>query len=133
MLRRLQCAGAQAIAALWLDRQAPHTPSWTVDWLEVVVVRLEAWKAFATLAGAQRALEFAKVCYPGLDLTQLSMFRQEAGAELVAVECDLTIHTSVIAEYTNTGDFVPELNENGAEAPLEWCGLNLDDGEDSTE
>ena len=31
MLRRLQCVGAQAIAALWPDMQAPRTPSLTAD------------------------------------------------------------------------------------------------------
>nr|XP_020164909.1 uncharacterized protein LOC109750353 [Aegilops tauschii subsp. strangulata] len=104
MLRRLQRAGAQAISALWPDMQAPLTPSRTADWLEVAAGRLE-----------------------------LTTFRQEASAELVAVERDLQIRASVIAEYTNTGIFVPELNENGVEAPPEWFGLNPDDGEDSTE
>ena len=61
------------------------------------------------------------------------MFRQEASAELVAVERDLQIRASAIAEYTNTDIFVPELNKNGIEAPPEWFGLNLDDGEDSAE
>ena len=78
-------------------------------------------------------MEFAKAWYPGLDLAQLAMFRQEADADLVAVERDLTIRAAAIAEYTNTGDFVPELNENGTEAPPEWFGLNLVDGEDSAE
>nr|XP_020155049.1 actin cytoskeleton-regulatory complex protein PAN1-like [Aegilops tauschii subsp. strangulata] len=58
---------------------------------------------------------------------------QEASAELVAVERALSIRASAIAEYTNTGVFVPELNENGVEVPLEWFGLNPDDGEDSAE
>ena len=61
------------------------------------------------------------------------MFRQEAGAELAAVERDLTLHADAIVEYTNTGVFVPELNENGAEALPEWSRLNPDDGEDSAE
>ena len=42
MLRRLQCVGAQAIAALWPDVQALRTPSRTADWLEVAASRLEA-------------------------------------------------------------------------------------------
>ena len=79
--------------------------------MEVAADRLEAWKGSAARAGAKRALEFAKAWYPGLDLAQLTMFQQEAGAELVAVERDLQIHASAIAEYTNTGIFVPELNE----------------------
>ena len=95
--------------------------------------RLEAWKGSSARAGARRALEFVKAWYPGLSLAQLATFRQEAGAELVAVERDLTIRTAAIAEYTNTGDFVPELNENGAEAPPEWFGLNPEDGDDSAE
>nr|XP_020147999.1 uncharacterized protein LOC109733208 [Aegilops tauschii subsp. strangulata] len=57
----------------------------------------------------------------------------EAGAELVAVERDLTLRAAAIAECTNTGVFVPELNENGAEAPPVWFGLNTDDGEDWAE
>ena len=52
---------------------------------------------------------------------------------MVAVERDLTLCLAAIAEYTNTGVFVPELNENRAEAPPEWFGLNPDDGEDSAE
>ena len=61
------------------------------------------------------------------------MFRQEAGTELVAVERALTIRAAAITEYTNTGDFIPELNKNSAEALPEWFGLNPDDGEDSAE
>ena len=61
------------------------------------------------------------------------MFRLEAASELAAVERDLTIRASATAEYTNTDIFVPELNKNGIEAPPEWFGLNLDDGEDSAE
>ena len=56
MLRRLQRVGAQAIATLWPDMQAPRTPSLTADWLEVVVGRLEAWKGSSARAGARRAL-----------------------------------------------------------------------------
>ena len=61
------------------------------------------------------------------------MFRQEAQEELVAVEDDLVKRAAAIAEYTNTNIFIPELAENGAEAPLEWFGLNPEDGEDSAE
>ena len=39
----------------------------------------------------------------------------------------------VTTEYTNTGDFIPKLNENGAEVPPEWFGLNPADSEDSAE
>ena len=42
MLCRLQRVGAQAIATLWPDVQALHTPSRTADWLEVAAGRLEA-------------------------------------------------------------------------------------------
>ena len=51
----------------------------------------------------------------------------------MAVEDDLVKRAAAIAEYTNTSIFVPELAENGAEAPPEWFGLNLEDGEDSAE
>ena len=49
------------------------------------------------------------------------------------VERDLVKWAAAIAEYTNTSIFVPELAENGAEAPPEWFGLNPEDGEDSAE
>ena len=65
MLRRLQRVGAQAIAALWPDMQAPHTPSLTTKWLEVKAGRLKAWKGSSARAGACRALEFVKAWYPG--------------------------------------------------------------------
>ena len=45
MLRRLQCAGAQVLAALWPGEMIPRTPNRTADWLEVAVGRFEAWKA----------------------------------------------------------------------------------------
>ena len=133
MLRWLQCVGAQAIAALWPDMQAPRTPSWTADWLEVAAGRLEAWKGSAARAGARRALEFAKAWYPGLSLAQLATFRLEAQAELATVEDDLVRRATSIAEYTDTSVFIPERDENGEEAPPEWFGLNPDDGEDSAE
>nr|XP_020182111.1 uncharacterized protein LOC109767802 [Aegilops tauschii subsp. strangulata] len=120
MLHRLQRAGAQAISALWLDRQTPRTPNRTADSFKVAAGRLEAWKGSAARAGAWRALEFTKAWYPGLDLGQLATFRKEASAELVPVERDLTLRAAAIAEYTNTGIFVPELTVYGAEVPPEW-------------
>ena len=47
MLRRLQRAGVQVLAALWPGETIPRTPSRTADWLEVAVGRFEAWKASA--------------------------------------------------------------------------------------
>ena len=78
MLCRLQRIGAQAIAALWPDMQAPRTPGLTSNWLEVAAGRLEAWKGSSAQAGARRALEFVKVWYPGLDLDWLATLRSEA-------------------------------------------------------
>ena len=78
MLHRLQRVGAQVISALWPDMQALHTPSLTANWLEVAAGRLEAWKGSSARAGARQALEFVKAWYPGLDLAQLTTFRQEA-------------------------------------------------------
>lgn len=40
---------------------------------------------------------------------------------------------SVIAEYTDTSAFVPELNDDGVALPEEWFGLIPADGEDSVE
>ena len=40
---------------------------------------------------------------------------------------------SMIAEYTDTSAFIPELNNDGVALPEEWFGLNLADGEDSME
>ena len=51
----------------------------------------------------------------------------------MAVEHDLIKWAAAIAEYTNTSVFIPELAENGANAPPEWFGLNPEDGEDSAE
>ena len=42
LMRRLQRAGDQAVAALWLDIPALRTASRTADWLEVAASRLEA-------------------------------------------------------------------------------------------
>ena len=78
-------------------------------------------------------MEFVKAWYPGLNLAQLTTFRQEAQEELVAVEDDLVKRAEAIAEYTDTSVFFPERAEYGAEAPPEWFGLNPEDGEDSAE
>ena len=75
MLRRLQCVGAQAIAALWPDMPVLHTSSQTADWMEVAAGRLEAWKGSSARAGARWALEFIKAWYLGLDLDRLAAFR----------------------------------------------------------
>ena len=72
MLHQLQRIGAQVLAALWPDEVVPRTPSRTADWLEVVVGRFEAWKAFAARSGARRALEFIKAWYSELSLDQLA-------------------------------------------------------------
>jgi hypothetical protein len=61
------------------------------------------------------------------------MFRQEAREELVAAGPALTRRVVAIAEYTETGVFLPELDKEGAEVPPDLFGLNPDDGEDSAE
>jgi len=78
-------------------------------------------------------LEFIKGWYLGLNLAQLTMFRQEAQEELVAVERDLVRRAAVIAKYTDTSLFVPKLTENGVVVPPEWFGLNPEDDEESDE
>ena len=40
---------------------------------------------------------------------------------------------SAIADYTDTGVFAPEVDDNGVAQPEEWFGLNPADGEDSAE
>ena len=124
-MRRLQRAGAQAVAALWPDMPALRTASRTADWLEVAAGRLEAWKGSSARAGARRALEFVKAWYPGLDLDRLAAFRSEAQAELEAVEGALIERAAAI--------FVPERAEGGEEVPPEWFGMNPEYGEDSAE
>ena len=114
-MRRLQRAGAQAVAALWPDMPALRTASRTADWLEVAAGRLEAWKGSSARAGARRALEFVKAWYPGLDLDRLDAFQSEAQAELEAVEGALIERAAAIAEYTDTSVFVPERAEGGEE------------------
>ena len=131
MLRQLQRVGAQAIAALWPDKQAPRTPSRTADWLEVTAGRLEAWKGSSARAGVRRALEFDKAWYPGLDLDRLATLRSEAQPELAAAEDALVKRSATIAEYTDTSIVVPEQAEDGEEVPPEWFGMNPDYNEDS--
>ena len=46
------------------------------------------------------------------------------------VERELVQRAATVAEYTDTSVFVPELAENGTEAPQEWFRLNPEDGED---
>ena len=108
LLRRLQRAGAQAVAALWPGTPALCTASRTADWLEVAAGHLEAWKGSSARAGARRALEFVKAWYPGLDLDRLAAFRSEAQAELEAAEGALVERAAAIAEYMDTSVFVPE-------------------------
>ena len=71
--------------------------------------------------------------YPGLDLAQLATFRQEAAPKLAAASRDLTQRAAAIADYTDTTEFVPELNKESAEVPPNWFGLNPEYGEDSVE
>lgn len=133
LMRRLQRAGAQAVAALWPGMPALGTTSRTADWLEVAAGLLDAWKGSSAQAGARRALEFVKAWYPGLDLDRLAAFRSEAQAELEAVEGAFIERAAAIAEYTDTIVFVPERAEGGEEVLPEWFGMNLEYGEDSTE
>lgn len=121
------------LSALWPGEVIPRTPSQTADWLEVAAGRFEAWKASAARAGARRALEFVRAWYPGLDLTQLATWRQEANEELEAVRPAIIQRASAIAEYTDTSAFVPELNDDGVALSEEWFGMNPADGEDSAE
>ena len=133
MLRRLQRAGAQVLAALWPGETIPRTPSRTADWLEVAVGRFEAWKASAARLGAGRALEFVRAWYPGLSLDQLRTWRMEADAELEEVRPAIAQRASTIAECTDISVFVPEIDDDGVAQPEEWFGLNLAVGEDSAE
>ena len=132
MLRRLQRAGAQVLAALWPGEVIPRTPSRTADWLEVAVGRLEAWNASAARSGARRALEFVRAWYPGLNLDQLRTWRWEAD-ELEVVRPDIIQRASAITDYTDTSAFAPEVNEHGVAQLEEWFGMNPAEGEDSTE
>ena len=51
----------------------------------------------------------------------------------MAVESDLVRRAVAITDYTDTSVFVPELVDEGAEAALEWFGLNPEDSKDSAE
>ena len=133
MLRRLQCAGAQLLAALWPDEVIPRTPSRTADWLEVAVGRFEAWKASAARSGARRALEFVKAWYPGLSLDQLATWRQQADTELEPARPAIIRRALAIADYADTSVFAPEVDDNGVAQPEEWFGLDPTAGEDSAE
>ena len=117
LLRRLQRAGAQVLAALWPGQVVPRTPSRTADWLEVAVGRFEAWKASAARSGARRALEFVKAWYPGLNLDQLATWRQQADTELEPARPAIIRRASAIADYTDTSVFAPEVDDNGVAQP----------------
>nr|XP_020152677.1 uncharacterized abhydrolase domain-containing protein DDB_G0269086-like [Aegilops tauschii subsp. strangulata] len=133
MLRRLQRVRARVLTTLWPDSLIPRTPSRTAEWLEVAVGRFEAWKGSAARPGARRALEFVKAWYPGLHLAQLATFRLEAAPELAAASLDQTHRAAAIADYADTFMFVSELNEEGAEVPPNWFGMNPEYEEDSVE
>ena len=133
MLRRLQRAGAQVLAALWPSETIPRTPSRTADWLEVAVGRFEAWKASAARLGAGRALEFVRAWYPGLNLDQLRTWRLEADEEMEEVRPAIAQRASTIAECTDISVFAPKINDDGVAQPKEWFGLDPTAGEDSAE
>ena len=84
-------------------------------------------------SGAGRALEFVRAWYPGLNLDQLSTWRQEADEELEAVRLAIIQRILAIADFTDTSAFAPEGNEDGVAQPEEWFGLNPAEGEDSAE
>ena len=121
------------MAALWPNEVVPRTPSRTTDWLEVAVGRFEAWKASAARSGARRALEFVKARYPGLSLDQLATWRQQADTELEPARPAIIRRASVIAYYTDTSVFAPEVDDNGVAQPEDWFGLDPAYGEDSAE
>ena len=99
----------------------------------MAIGRFKTWKGSAARAGARWSLEFVKGWYPGLNLAQLATLHAEAGEELAAVAPELYHRAAAIAEYTDTSVFLPELNEEGAEAPPNWFGLNPEGGEDLVE
>ena len=123
LLRRLQRAGSQVLAALWPGQVVPRTPSRTADWLEVAVGRFEAWKASAARSGAGRALEFVKAWYPGLSLDQLATWRQQADTELQPARPAIIRRASAIADYTDTSAFAPQVDDNGVAHPEEGFDL----------
>ena len=61
------------------------------------------------------------------------MLWAEAVEELVAVAPALYHRAAMILEYTDTSVFLPELDEEGAEVPPNWFGLNPKDDKDSVE
>ena len=50
---------------------------------------------------------------PRLNFDQLLTWRQEADEELEAVRPAIIQHASVIADFTDTSAFAPEVNEDG--------------------
>ena len=99
----------------------------------MAVGRFEAWKASAARSGARRALEFVKAWYPGLNLDQLSTWRQQADTELEPARPAIIRRASAIADYTDTNVFAPEVDDNGVAQPKDWFGLDPAHGEDSAE
>ena len=63
----------------------------------------------------------------------MATLRAEASEELAAVAPELYHRAAVIAEYTDTSVFLPELDEVVAEVPPNWFGLNPEGSEDSVE
>ena len=120
MLRRLQRAGAQVLAALWPSETIPRTPSRTADWLEVAVGRFEAWKASAARLGAGRALEFVRAWYPGLNLDQLRTWRLEADEEMEEVRPAIAQRASTIAECTDISVFALTMALPSRRSGLGW-------------
>ena len=51
----------------------------------------------------------------------------------MAVEAELINRAAAIADFTDTSVFIPEVVEEGVEAPQEWLGLNPEDSKDSAE
>ena len=76
---------------------------------------------------------FVRAWYPGLNLDQLSTWRQEADKELEEVRPTIIQHASTIAEYTDTSAFAHEVDDTGVAQPEEWFGLNPAEGEESAE
>ena len=78
-------------------------------------------------------MEFIKGWYPRLSLDQLATLCAEADQELEAVAPQIYHRAAAITEYTDTGIFLPELGEAGAEVPPNWFRLNKEGDEDSVE
>ena len=49
------------------------------------------------------------------------------------MDAELVNRAAAITDFTDTSIFVPEVVEEGGEAPQEWLGLNPEDSEDSAE